>query len=113
MIVVDAAIVFLKVHLVAVRITEMIYPTAIVKTCRVHYKNLAIPLAYRVAIPGQRRRLRRKFAPICPDIPPRPCPLEELDRFVRCLDKLNRPGEEKQTRYAGRIAFPRWIVSEA
>lgn len=48
---IQAAVAFLEMHLIAVRIAIMIEPGSFVKADRVHYKRVPIPAAYRVSIP--------------------------------------------------------------
>src|SRR5580704_8220298 len=59
---IDAAPAFLQVHLVAVRISEVVEPGSVVVTDRVDDKSVSLPFANGVSVPGWVGILRQRSA---------------------------------------------------
>jgi hypothetical protein len=70
---VDTPIPLLELHLVAVRIAEMIQPCPVVKTNRIDDESIALPSSNRPPKPSWIRILRKR-RPIRPDLAQRAAP---------------------------------------
>src|SRR5712671_3455061 len=84
---VHALVAFHEVHLVAVRITEMIDPGSVVIAFGLNDECVSLPPANRVSVPT-RIRILRKLPPIRPDGAPQIMILHVLQHPVRSLNEL-------------------------
>ena len=84
---IHASVALLEVHLVTVRVTEMIEPGSVVITIGLNNEYVSLPPANRVSVPG-RIRILRKCSPIRPDGAPQVMKLHVLQHPVRSLDEL-------------------------
>ena len=67
-------------------------PGPVVKAIRLDDERVSVPPADRISHVSQNRGIRRQFAPVGPDGPPRMTQLKELQNSVGQLDELIRAG---------------------
>ena len=114
---IDAAISLLQLHVLAVRISELVEPRPIVESDAVDDKHVAFPFADGSAIPCGLHFVRRRKLPIDEDLAPVVMPFEELNHPAGHLHDLHRlmrrddfgvqkPGNTE------RIARPHRIVAD-
>src|SRR5204863_2540237 len=103
---------FLEMHVLAVRISEMIDPCPFVETDSVHNKSIAVPFSNRRVAEPLRIGILRKVSAFDPDFTQHASPFEELQNAILCLDHLKRSAEKQDTRITERIALPRGVVSK-
>src|SRR6266566_817304 len=64
-------------------------PGPVVKAIRLDDERVSVPPADRISHVSQNRGIRRQFAPVWPDGPPRMTQLKELQNSVGQLDELH------------------------
>src|SRR5262249_5210193 len=103
---------FLEFHMLAVWITEVVDPCALVITSGIDDEGVAFPLAARPSIPS-RIRIIRDFLPGREDFAVRTRPFTRLDPFCGRLEPFKRPVvRPKISRIAERIANSLRIVTK-
>src|SRR5262245_5208515 len=100
-----------QLHALAVRISEVINPRALVETNRVDHEVIAIPFSDGGVAQPLWIGILRKLPSICPDFTQHAAPLKELQNAIRKLNELERPAEKQNSRIAQWIAISRRIVS--
>src|SRR5947199_7862107 len=104
---------FLEMHVLAVRISEVIDPCPFIETDSVHNKSISVPFSNRSVAEPLRIGILREFRAIGPDFSQHASPLEELQESIFRLDDLKGSAEEQNTRITERIALAGGIVSQS
>src|SRR5579872_4128752 len=84
---VQARIAFLQMHLIAVDRAVGIHPGSLIVTRRLNHQGVSIPMRSRISVPT-RLWIIRELAAVRPKVAPSVVPFEEHHEFVR---KLNEP----------------------
>ena len=100
----NAPIAFLQMHLIAMRVAEMIDPCSVVVADRIDDKGVSFPVANRISPPSGQIDFLRELPSIRPDRAPRVGPLKVLNDSVRKHNEFDRIRIDERTRYALRIA---------
>src|SRR5207249_4718168 len=103
---------FLEMHVLAVRISEVIDPCPFIETKSVHNKNISVPFSNRGVAEPLRIGIFREFPAIGPDFSQHASPLEELQESIFGLDDLKGSAEEQNTGITKRIALAGGIISQ-
>src|SRR6516225_10849709 len=99
-------------HLVAVRIAEVVEPGAIVETAGINDERIPIPFTDRITEPFQIVGIFGKSPSIGPNFTKYAVPLEHLNHSAGSLKNLNGPiGEEQYPRHPKRITIACRIIT--
>src|SRR5437773_10898940 len=103
---------FLEMHVLAVRISEVIDPCPFIETDSVHNKSISVPFSNRGVAEPLRIGILRECPAIGPDFSQHASPLEELQESIFRSDDLKQSAEKQNTRITDRIALASGIVSQ-
>ena len=92
-------------HLVGMRIAEMVDPGARIETVRFNYQYVALPMRGRESPPSEKIRIVGKFSAVQPDGAQPVTPLEMLVDSIGQLNELDGVGIDQGARYAFGIAI--------
>src|SRR5207247_2815692 len=96
---------FLEMHVLAVRISEVIDPCPFIETDSVHNKSISVPFSNRSVAEPLRIGILREFPAIGPDFSQHASPLEERQGPIFRLDDPKRSAEEQIRGTTTRTAY--------
>src|SRR5205085_2349159 len=105
-------IAFLEMHVLAVRISEVIDPSPFIEPNGIHNESISVPFPNRRVAEPLWIGILRKFAAVDPDFPQHASPLEKLEKAIFRLDHFKRSTEKQNTWITERITLPGGVISQ-